>query len=169
MGDPGKPRKKYSRPRHPWKKERIDEENKLVEDYGLKNKKEIWRMRATLKKFTGQAKKLATIRNKQDEKEKAQLLARVERLGLVKQGANLETVLGLNVNDILQRRLQTILFKKGLAKTLKQSRQFITHKKVYVGAKKITVPSYMVLKEEEHIITISPEMEKIQAEEQIKK
>ena len=44
MGDPRKTRKKYDTPQHPWQKERMDQESVFLKEYGLKNKKEIWKM-----------------------------------------------------------------------------------------------------------------------------
>ncbi|MEM2765749.1 MAG: S4 domain-containing protein, partial [Candidatus Caldarchaeum sp.] len=53
------------------------------------------------------------------------------------------------------RRLQTIVFRLGLAKTIFHARQLISHGKVYVGGKKVTAPSYHVLKGEEETIRLA--------------
>ena len=53
MGDPKKQRKKYTTPRHPWQRDRLDEERQLLKDYGLKNKKELWKFESLLRKFKG--------------------------------------------------------------------------------------------------------------------
>ncbi len=55
--------------------------------------------------------------------------------------------------DVLERRLQTILFRKGLARTMSQSRQFITHRHVTIGPKEITSPSFLVTLEDESHLT----------------
>ena len=149
MGDPKKLHKKYETPRHPWEASRIEAERPLMKGYGLKNKKEIWKAQSLLRKFTRQAKSLSTIKTKHDENERQQLLNRVIKLGLLKQGQNREDVLELNVRDILNRRLQTLIVKHKLVKTPKQARQLIVHGHIAVGGQKITVPSYLVSLEEE--------------------
>ncbi len=155
MGDIKKLKKKYSKPGHPWQKTRIEEENKLVREYGLKNKTEIWRMRSKLKTFADQAKRLIAAQGSQAELEKNQMMKRLARLGLLKENATLDEVLGLTINDVLNRRLQTIVFKKGFARSLRQARQFIAHEHVLVGNTKITSPSYLVSITEEPLIIFS--------------
>jgi small subunit ribosomal protein S4 len=149
MGDIKKQKKKYRTPMHPWQKERIEAEKLIIQEYGLKNKREIWRASTMLAKFKAQAKKCSAGTTPQLEKEKDQLIQRLRRLGLLKESGSLDDVLGLKVEDILNRRLQTVVAKKGLAKTVKQARQFIVHGHVLVSAKKLTVPGYMIRKEEE--------------------
>jgi len=154
MGDPKKPKKQYKTPRHPWEKDRIDAEKVLMKEFGLLNKKEIWRFNTKLADFKSQAKKVATITTDQLAKEKQQLFDKLQRLGLLGDKATLADVLGLSVNDLLERRLQTLVFKRKLANTVKQARQFIIHGHVTVNSKVVTVPSYMVPKELESKITI---------------
>jgi len=155
MGDIKKLKKKYSRPRHPWLKVRIEEENKLLQDYGLKSKTEIWRMRSKLKTFADQAKRLIAATGSQAEVEKQQMMKKLAKLGLLKENATIDEVLGLTINNVLDRRLQTIVFKKGLAKSFKQSRQFITHEHIFVKDRKVTSPAYLVSIEEEPLILFS--------------
>lgn len=152
MGDPKKLRKKYETPRHPWQSSRIEAEKPLMKNYGLKNKKEIWRAQSLLRKFTKQAKNLATIKTKNQEREKQQLLNKLIKLGLLKKEAAREDILELNVKNILDRRLQTLMIKKGLAKTSKQARQLIVHGHIMINGQKITVPGYLVSSDEENKI-----------------
>jgi len=156
MGDPRKIRKKYEAPTHPWQKERIADEKKLLKEYGLKNKKEIWRMETLLKKFKDQVKALASRVDEQSRLEEKQLVNRLISLGLLTQGAPLDTVLSLELKDVLERRLQTLLVKKRLARTMRQARQFITHGHVLVNKKKVTFPSYIVNLKEESLIEFVP-------------
>lgn len=149
MGDPKKLKKKYSRPSHPWQKARIDEEKILTEEFGFKNKKEIWKLSSLLTNYGEQAKKLTTLKTKQAGVEKKQLLDRLHDLGLLNKGAQLEDVLTLTLRNIIERRLQTQILKQGLARTINQSRQFITHGHVAVNSKVITSPSYLVTIAEE--------------------
>src|SRR3989344_3079941 len=101
MGDPKKRRRKYSRPQHPWKKDRIEGERKILKAYGLKNKREIWQMAAFLRSISDQAKKLIASRGEQAEKERELFLARLVRQGLVGTGAKLDDVLGISLDNVL--------------------------------------------------------------------
>lgn len=149
MGDPRKQRKKFSKPGHPWQRERILAEKEILKQYGLKRKNEIWKMTSMLQKFLHRAKTIIAQTNPQSEIEKTQLLARLHLLGLLKQDSRIEDVLNLTLKDIMERRLQTLLCRKNIAPSMMQARQFITHEHVAVGSKKITVPSYLVLITEE--------------------
>ncbi len=154
MGDPKKPKKKYATPMHPWQSDRIEEEKKLKKEYGLKNNREIWKMKTILRNFYAQVKKSIAVTGAKTETEL--LLARLARLGLIKQTAKLDDVLGLTINDVLNRRLETVVFKKGFARTCKQARQFILHGHVLVGGKKLTSPSHLVTVDEEARIEFMP-------------
>lgn len=149
MGDPKKQRKKYSKPPHPWEGERIKKEHELLKEYGLVKKKEIWKMESVLRKFKSKAKLLIAGKGKQADAEREQLLNKLLRLSLIKDKTKIENVLALELKDILNRRLQTLLCKRGLAKTPKQARQFIVHGHVLIGDKIINSPSYLVLGDEE--------------------
>ena len=149
MGDPRKIRKKYNTPSHPWEKRRIEEEAELKKTYAPKNKKEIWKMNSLLTGYKDQAKTLSSLNTAQAEKEKMMLVKKLISLSLLKPDDRLESILKLTLQHVMERRLQTIVFKKGLAKSTKQARQFITHAHVKVGGKVITSPSYLVLQKEE--------------------
>jgi len=149
MGDPKKPQKKYQRPAHPWQKARIDDEKRLMRDYGLATKKELWKVDALLRTFKNQAKKLTVGNSLQIEKEKKDMFARLSSYGLMKGTATLDDILSLTLNDLLERRLQTIVFRKGFARTMTQARQFIIHKHILINDKKISAPTYMVKTAEE--------------------
>jgi len=152
MGDPRKVRKKYETPPHPWQKDRIEEEKQFLQEYGLKNKKEIWRMETLLKKFKNQVKALASRTDEQSKLEEKQLVNHLTSYGLMSKEDPLDTVLGLTLRNVLERRLQTLLVRKGLARSMKQARQFITHGHVIVDKKKITFPSYVVSLKQESLI-----------------
>lgn len=149
MGSPKKIRRKYEKPMHPWQRERIEEEKPLVRKYGLKNKKEIWKIKSVLRGFTSQAKSLEGTATEQAKKESEQLLKKLVRLGLIKANAQLGDVLSLKAEDIFNRRLQTIVYSKGLARSSKQARQFIIHGHVGINEQKLDVPGYLVPLDEE--------------------
>lgn len=152
MGDPRKIRKNYQTPRHPWVGSRIEEERKLVHEYGLSNKKEVWRMGSLLVSYKDRAKQLLARRDKQSEIEQQQLVDKLVKLGLVKKGATFDEILGLDVRDVLKRRLQSVLIAKHLARSPKQARQMITHRHVTVDDKVVTSPGYLVALSEESTI-----------------
>jgi small subunit ribosomal protein S4 len=160
LGDPKFSRRKYERPSHPWEGERIKAENELVKKYGLKNKKELWRAQSVLRRFRQRARELqAKVRygDKQAGKEREELMGRLGRLGLLPtEGAALDDVLALDVEAVLSRRLQTLAFVKGLAFTPHQARQFIVHGHVAIGARRVTVPGYLVTRTEEGGIVYDP-------------
>lgn len=156
MGDPKLPKKKYRTPSHPWQKGRIEEEKVLMKEYGLKNKKEIWKMASVLRNFHQQAKSLIVSTSPQADKERIQMVGKLASYGLVEAGATLDNVLGLTVRDILDCRLQTLLVKKGMARSVSQARHFITHMHIMVGDNVITSPSYLVTRAENTKIQFAP-------------
>ena len=143
-------KKKYKRPKKPFDKERIEREKELIKKYGLKNKREIWKAETILRNFRRIARRLAAEKNEKLEK---QLLNKLKRLGIMESG-NIDDVLNLTVEDILKRRLQTIVYLKGLAKTPKHARQLITHGHILISGRRVRFPSYMVPKEEENKISL---------------
>lgn len=129
---------------HPWQRARIEKEKETLRAYGLKNKKEIWKMDSKRKSFADQAKRLIAATGTQAEKEQALLFERLTRLGLLSGSPKLDDVLSLTLEDVMNRRLQSLVVKKGLARSMKQARQFITHQHVIVAGRAITTPSYLV-------------------------
>ena len=158
MGDPKFPKKKYATPRHPWEKERIDSEKEIVVKYGLKNKRELWKSQAMLDSFRSQARKLQAKLRTEDrfsQKQFQELIKRLSRYSILGQNASLDDILSLSIDDILQRRLQTIVFRKNLARTPKQARQLITHGHVEFDGRRVNVPGIMVEGSKEESIRYS--------------
>ena len=157
MGDPKFPSKHYNTPSHPWQKVRIEEERTLIHQYGLKNKKEIWKANTKIRSMRRQARKLtATSGDEQAQKEKNLLLAKLNRLGMLDQESGLEDVLRMTPENILDRRLQTQVYLQGLASTAKQARQLIIHGHISVEGAVTRVPGMLVTKLQEKNITYSP-------------
>ena len=156
MGDPKKLKKKNLSPSHPWNKVAIEAEAILKKEYGLVNKKEIFLANTFLKKYKDLAKKLIATKTAQAEHEKKLVLTKLQKYGLLPAGASLDQILSLETKDILERRLQTITNKKGLARSVKQARQFITHRHIIIGDKEITSPAYMLSLEEENKLSFKP-------------
>ncbi len=137
-------RPKFEKPKRRWDAQRIKEEKEIMEKYGLRRKRELWKAQSILRNFRRRARELLA---NPDEKLKNELLSKLYRLGLLEKDANLEDVLNLTVEDVLERRLQTVVLRKGLASTLKQARQFIVHGHIAVNGKRFTFPSALVRRE----------------------
>lgn len=159
MGDTKRKRKTFSRPRKLYDRVRIDAENVLVKKYGLKNKREIWKAKTLVSKFRRTAKSLIG----EDLKEQKEFFDKLNNLGMNVTG--IPDVLALTEQDIFERRLQTFLFKKKLANTVKQARQLIVHKNVLVDGNVVNVPSFVITKDLEDKITLKEKKEKISKEE----
>ena len=153
MGDPKKQKKKYSTPSHPWQEDRLREEKKLVDGYSLKNKKEIWKAASVVKKFKIEAKKIIARPTLQSEREEKQLLDKLTRLKILPKESKVEDILNMTTRSILDRRLQTLVAKKDLARTPAQARQFIVHGHITINGGRVSVPSYLVSEEEEGTIS----------------
>jgi small subunit ribosomal protein S4 len=152
MGKPKFSRKKYETPSHPWQEDRIKLENELIRKYGLKNKREVWKSQTRLRKYRSQARELlakVTTGDVQSKKESEQLLIHLNRLNVLPPNSTLDDVLTLDTESILSRRLQTLTYLKGLANTSYQARQLISHGHIAVNVRRVTVPGYIVTKEEE--------------------
>ncbi len=143
-------KKLYSKPRKLYIKSRISQENALMIKYALKNKREIWKALAKIKYFRKRAMALA----KASPNEQNILFGKLKIIGL--NTNTIADVLALNVESLLERRLPTIVFKKKLASTPQHARQLVTHKKIFVDGKIISVPSYIVSVKEEPLISIKP-------------
>ena len=156
MGDPRKQRRKYETPRFPWRTDVLNAELRLIGQYGLRNKRELWRHKTTLSRFREIARSLSGMPAEQRERLEKQLLDRLNRLGILPETAALDDVLDLSLEDLLERRLQTMVFNKGLAKSIYQARQLITHGHVAIDGKRVPSPSYIVLRDEEAKLAYAP-------------
>lgn len=155
-----KKHKQYSRPKRPFDKTRIDEEEKIKKEYGLKNKKEIWKSESRIKSIREKAKKLISA----PLEEQKELFGRLGKIGI--KVDSIADILSLDKKDYLDRRLQTIVLKKNLAKTVKGARQFITHKKILVDGKVVDSPSYIVPTKFEDKISLKIKEKKVKKKEE---
>jgi small subunit ribosomal protein S4 len=167
--------KAYETPNHPYQGERIAEESGLTGKYGLKNKEELWRAQSELRNYRREARKLlgrAQGDAEAADEEAAEFLARLQRTGVLGAEDSLDDVLSLDVTDVLERRLQTVAYRKGLANTTKQARQFITHGHITVDGSRVGIPSYTVDVDEEDTVAfdsnspLTDELHPERAEEQ---
>ena len=161
MGDPKFARSKTQTPTHPWKQARIDEEHALKEKYGLKKvggMKEIWREKSSLRRHRNQAMKLIGRVDTSEghfSREKTDLVNSLCRQGLLVEGANIDDVLQINVEHMLSRRLQSVVYYRGLAPSMRAARNMIVHGHISIGEQKMTVPGYHIRKHEEENLNYS--------------
>jgi small subunit ribosomal protein S4 len=131
-------KKSYARPMKPFESGRIAGENELVKKYGLKNKKEVWKALAKVNYFRKRAMALA---REKDEEQKV-FFDKLRAIGLKIDST--ADVLDLQVEDLLKRRLPTIVAGKGMAEGVRHARQMVVHKKILVDGKVVNSPSYIV-------------------------
>ncbi|KAJ5066226.1 40S ribosomal protein S9-2-LIKE [Anaeramoeba ignava] len=151
--------KTSSTPRRPFEKERIDQELQLVGVFGLRNKRELWRVRYTFAKLRKAARTLLTLDEKDPRRifEGDAILRRLSNLGILDaEHQKLDYVLALKLEDFLNRRLQTQVFKKGLAKSIHEARVLIRQRHIWVGKQLVDVPSFMVSVDSQKQINFSP-------------
>ena len=159
MGHPKFARPKYDTPTHPWKKTRIEEEHALKEQYGLKKvggMKEIWKAKSKLRRWRQNAMKLIGRVDASEghyAREKDDLIRSLERRGLLGDDSTLDNILEIDVHIVLSRRLQSQVYYRGLASSMRQARQLVVHGHIAVGDQKMTVPSYLVTRDEEITLT----------------
>jgi len=158
MGDPKRSRKKWQSPPHPWQKDRLEREAVLMIRYALKNKKELWKMEAIRRKYRRVARDLlaAIAAGRGDDphikRTMEAILNKAKRYKLIPEDGTLDDILAMDIERVLRRRLDWIVYEKGLAKTPRQARQLIVHGHIAIRGRRITVPSYLVPIEEENEI-----------------
>ncbi|MAV06921.1 MAG: 30S ribosomal protein S4 [Euryarchaeota archaeon] len=162
MGQPKFSRPKTQTPTHPWKAERIEEEHALKDQYGLKRvggMKEIWRERSALRRHRQLAMKLIGRVDTSEghfKREKEEFLGSMQRKGLISEDADLDDVLQISVENMLDRRLQSQVYYKGFAPSMRAARNMIVHGHIVLGNQKMNVPGYHVLRNQEADIAYHP-------------
>lgn len=157
MAYPGKKSKSYETPKHPWQEARMAAEVQLVKAYGLRNKREVWKAASMLRMYRSEARKLlAHVAGGQEAEleghyrtQSEEILSKLIRYGIIKSDANIDDILSLKTENILERRLQTQVLRLGLARTVIQARQFITHGHIAINGRKATIPGMLVSKDDE--------------------
>jgi small subunit ribosomal protein S4 len=154
LGDPKKARKQYSRPRSPWRADQLAQELYLLGTFGLRNKRELWKAQTQLSSVRKQARTLLAATEVVRLREEKKLLDSLRRKGLIGETSSLDDILSLTVEDMLSRRLQSMVFKKGMALSPLHARQLIVHGHVSVRDRIITIPGYEVGGQEEETVKL---------------
>ncbi len=157
MGDPKYPRRVWRKPKRPLNYDLKMQELKTLGTFGLRTKRELWKAHTELSRVRHQARSLLALGQEIREEKEPVLMRSLARIGLVSEGATLDDVLNLDANDLLSRRLQTIVMKKLKFKTPYQARQAVTHGHIMIGQRRINIPSYVVTVDEEEQIRFAPE------------
>ena len=154
MGDPRKSKKTFQRPRRIWTTDQLNSELYIVGSYGLRNKRELWRAQTEVARLRNQARALLAIPAEVRHEKETQLLNFLNRQGLVNESASLDDVLNLKIEDLLDRRLQTIVMKKNGSRSPHLARQMVVHKHVSIGDRFVNIPGYLVKRDEEEQILL---------------
>ncbi len=152
MGAPRRNRTKFDKPKDIWNLQRINADNALKDEYALKNMKELWKVQSNISRIRGNVRLLlsGSAPNRQME---ANIISSLSKYGIVSNTAKLDDLLDLKVNSFLERRLQSIVFRKGMARSMRQARQLIAHGFIAVNGKKASRPGRMLTSEEEQHIS----------------
>ncbi len=156
MGGIRKPKKKYFAPGHPWQKTRLAEELIYVGEYGLRNKRELWKHRTQLTQFRSTARDLVALPIEERIVQEGQLLGRLSRLALINKDSQLDDILNLTIRDVLERRLQTQVLRQGLAKTMHHARQLIVHGHIVLDDHRVTSPGMLLYRDHEKNLKYAP-------------
>jgi small subunit ribosomal protein S4 len=156
LGDPKRSRKQYHSPGHPYQKARIDSELVIVGKYGLRNKRELWKARTRLSNYRSQARGLLALEEEERLNREKILIEKLFHMGIVEENMTTDDILGLEVERILNRRLQTIVLQNGFAGTIHQARQLITHRHIAVDGRVMTSPSANISRSQEGKIGYAP-------------
>jgi small subunit ribosomal protein S4 len=141
-----------------WTTDQLNAELYIMGSYGLRNKRELWKAQTEVARIRNQARALLALSAELRAEKEKRLLNFLNRLGLVQEGSTLDDILNLKVEDLLERRLQTIVMKKTGTNSPYQSRQIVSHGHVSIGNRKVNIPGYIVKAEEEYRIMIHIEI-----------
>lgn len=147
--------KGFETPNHPFQGGRISDEHRLVAEYGLQSKRELWRAESRLRDIRREARALlGEVQGieSRDRSTGGEFLTRLRTEGYLGEEDELDDVLSLEITDILERRFQTQVYRKGLANSIEQARQFINHGHITVDGQRVNEPGYVVDVTEEQLI-----------------
>jgi len=144
LGSPKRNRKKFEKPKERWNLERIKTDNALINEYGLKNMKELWKVQTEVSRIRRNVRELLSASGTESENVRERIIGRLTKLGIATQSTTLDNLLDLKENNILDRRLQTVVFRRGMARSAKQARQITVHGFIAINGRRVNRPGYMV-------------------------
>ena len=156
MGDPRRQKKKYVTPKRPFDSDRFEQELQLIGTYGLRNKKELWKHKTDLSRYRRQARNLLALSIDERARQEKELVDKLVRNGVLATEPSLDHVLDLTLDNILDRRLQTIVFRKGLACSPHHARQLVTHGHIALDGARVTTPRRIMNVDEEERLLFTP-------------
>jgi small subunit ribosomal protein S4 len=143
MGDPRRQKKKYVVPKKPYDTDRFEQELQMIGTYGLRNKRELWRHSTDLSNFRRQARNLLALPPSEREQTERELVNKLNRIGVLEEPL-LDHVLDLTLENVLERRLQTIVFRKGMAASMHHARQLVAHGHIALDGARVTTPARLM-------------------------
>jgi len=156
MGDPRRQKKKYVTPKRPFDSDRFEQELQLIGQYGLRNKRELWKHRTDLSRYRRQARNLLALSIDERALQEKELVDKLVRTGVLMTEPSLDHVLDLTLDNILDRRLQTLIFRKGLACSVYHARQLVTHGHIALDGARVTTPRRVITVAEEDRLMFTP-------------
>jgi len=155
MGDPRRQKKKFVTPKRPFDTERFEQELQSIGSYGLRNKKELWRHRTDLSRYRRTARNLLALPESERKLMESELINKLARLGILTGEPVLDSVLDLTLENMLERRLQTLVFRKGFACSMYHARQLVTHGHISISGSRVNTPSRIIKVDEEERLEYS--------------
>ncbi|MFW9918412.1 MAG: 30S ribosomal protein S4 [Candidatus Thorarchaeota archaeon] len=155
MGDPRRQKKKYVTPKRPFDTERFEQELEMIGSFGLRNKRELWKHRTELSRYRRTARNLLALPASERKQMESELVNKLARIGILRAEPVLDSVLDLTLENVLDRRLQTIIFRKGYACSMYHARQLVTHGHISLDGVRVNTPGRMITVEEEERLEYS--------------
>ena len=143
MGDPRRQKKKYVVPKRPFDSDRFEQELDFIGRFGLRNKRELWRHSTDLSNYRRQARNLLALPPSERQQTEKELVDKLTRIGVLEQPI-LDNILDLTLENVLERRLQTLVFRKGMAASMHHARQLVAHGHIALDNARVTTPARLM-------------------------
>jgi small subunit ribosomal protein S4 len=156
MGDPRRIRRTWEGARNPWRVDDLREGLRIIGEYGLRNKRELYKAQTVARRYRKMARETLALSDSERIRVEKDLVSRLYKSGLLKyENATSDNILSLTAKDILERRLQTLVFRKGLAPTIHAARQMVVHRHITIGDRIVDIPGMLVSSHDESQIRVA--------------
>jgi small subunit ribosomal protein S4 len=160
MGDPRRIKRTWEGARNPWRVDDLREGLRIIGEYGLRNKRELYKAQTVARRYRKMARETLALADAERVRVEKDLVSRLYRSGLLKyENATSDNILSLTAKDVLERRLQTLVFRKGLAPTIHAARQMVVHRHIAMGDRIVDIPGFLVSSQDEpqlRVVSSSP-------------